>query len=343
MLGEISEVGILGAGLGGLAAAIKLADGGVKVNVFERKASVGSGFGYHVNALRDYGMGALYELHELGLDLEPCSRIQKVFRLAPGVRSETQGSSYVLFERGNGENSLENQLYRLCLEKGVNFKFNAKIPFDADEVKVVATGAPRDKRNILGVGYAYPMEEISLLGDELAMVYDNGLAPQGYVCLLPGSKEAMLLSVSFTELNRSELKKKLDLGLEGGLLGPFLGSASPRKSIFGYGYVQEDPISSAEQYGKLFVGESCGFQDARRGFGISYALDTGITAAQSILLEVPYNQLLRDRFGTEFQNLWAARQRQNGFTNEDYVHMLTGLGEVIKVNSYVDWKSEAGR
>jgi len=342
MLGENKEVCIVGAGIAGLAAAIKLANEGFRVSVHERKTSIGSKFGYHVNAVKEYEVSwALKELKRLGLEYQPCTYIKRVIRIAPAASSETYGTSYVLFERGSGEYSLENQMYDLCVERCVKFCFRSKISPSAEGIDIVATGAPNDLRNILGVGYAYSMNKINLAMDELYLIYDNDIAPHGYVCLMPGPRDAMLLSVSFTEQNRMRLKKRLDVSLESGLLDSVLGKALAEKNIFGYGYVREDPILNAQKDGKLYVGESCGFQDARRGFGVDYALSTGIIAAQSIISGVPYRELLKYRYGSEFKDLWAARQRLNSLTNDDYNLMISSMGPKANINEYAKWKKES--
>ncbi|MFB3763807.1 MAG: NAD(P)-binding protein [Methanotrichaceae archaeon] len=339
MSGDGRNVHILGAGLAGLAAAIKLVNNGFEVSVHDRKASIGSKFGYHVNAIREQVVsGALEELKRLGLEYRPCAYIKKAIRIAPAASSETYGTSYVLFERGRGEDSLENQMYDLCAELGVEFCFQSKLSSNAKVIDIVATGAPKDLRNILGVGYAYSMDKINLAMDELYLVYDNGIAPQGYVCLMPGPRDAMLLSVSFTEQNRVRLKKMLDAGLESGVLDSALSGALAEKNIFGYGYVQEDPILNAQKNGRLYVGESCGFQDARRGFGVDYALSTGLIAAQSIISGVPYRELLSCKYGNEFKDLWAAREKLNHLTNNDYSLMISSSGPKANINEYAKQK-----
>ena len=46
-----------------------------------------------------------------------------------------------------------------------------------------------------------------------------------------------------------------------------------------------------DEYNKLFIGEAGGFQDYLFGFGIQYAIKSGLFAAKSISENIPFNQL----------------------------------------------------
>lgn len=333
-------VRILGAGIAGLTAAICLARQGVKVKVIEKKKSIGSKFGFHINALRLYEESDfLQELEQLGVQLSPSGKITRMIKKSPSVLRCIEGDLYLVFERGDGRESIEMQLFRTAVKEGVEFEFGRFAT--ADEADIIATGAPMDRFNMLGVGYIFELDGSNLRPEEVILVYDHHIAPAGYLCFLPSRDRFMLLSVSFTLLQPRALFARLDAALGGDeFFKETVGRARLLQKVTGMGYYAEDPIAQAMQDGKLYIGEAAGFQDARRGFGIRYAVISGILAAESVLRNRDFRILLADAFGREFDRLNEKRKWINASCcNEYFDRWMMKLPVKSSINEYLCWKN----
>ena len=115
---------VVGAGLGGLVAAINLRREGREVLVLERENRVGGSSLYHPSpqgtpadpdALKGY----------TGIDFRPCFKRFEGRSVVYGemVRLDTEAISSWLLERGPRSTSLDSYLYNIAVEEGVRFEF----------------------------------------------------------------------------------------------------------------------------------------------------------------------------------------------------------------------------
>jgi len=142
------EVEIVGAGLAGLTAAITLARRGYRVTVYEGRERVGGEMSYADSTLLD--LEAVRK--SLGPEIEEALEPWTVTRAwAYGKRYEfglPRGVEGYMVERGKGENSLENILYRRALEEGVEVVLGKRL--SKDELRelppgtILATGLDRE-------------------------------------------------------------------------------------------------------------------------------------------------------------------------------------------------------
>lgn len=149
------EVEIVGAGLAGLTAAITLAGRGYRVTVYEGKERVGGDMSYADSTLMD--LEAVRSA--LGLEVEEALEPWTVTRAwAYGRRYEfglPRGVEGYTVERGKGEHSLENVLYRRALEEGVEVVLGRR--FSKEELKalpprtIMATGLDREGLEALDI------------------------------------------------------------------------------------------------------------------------------------------------------------------------------------------------
>lgn len=331
------RVSIAGAGISGLSAAIQLAQHGWDVHVFEMKNRVASGAGHHTEGIRNYlGRDGLEEIRSWGFRVEPFSLATRVVRKSPSFVSTVRGVSYYLVERGGRPNSLEAQLYRQAVHLGVTFHF--KEPADLERTEIIATGAPVGRVNIVAAGFRFSKQGSHLGPDTIYAVFDNEYAPHGYLCVLPGSTDNSVYAVSWSDLRFASLLRRVERARELPMLSEVLGTARRLGGIYGRGYVAADPISLAKMTDHLFVGEAAGFQDALGGFGIRYALLTGMLAANAIAEGRDYQELLRREFGDEFKIAAQQREMLKRANNEVYDKMLQGLGRETFVNEYESWR-----
>ncbi|MEW5735568.1 MAG: FAD-dependent oxidoreductase [Thermodesulfobacteriota bacterium] len=135
---------IAGAGLAGLTAAITLARQGVSVRVLEAREKIGHGYSLADSSYLDPEAVESY----LGVDIRPALSPWPYTRIyAYGLRREVahpRGAKAYTIERGQGENSLENVLYRQALASGVTVELKSRLaPSELRDLppgSIIATG-----------------------------------------------------------------------------------------------------------------------------------------------------------------------------------------------------------
>jgi flavin-dependent dehydrogenase len=279
------RVTVVGAGPAGLACAIALAGAGRTVVLREWHRQVGTRFHGDFQGLENWSeeRDVLDELRAAGIEISfehhavfdgtafdaSCNRYH--------VRSERP--LYYLVRRGRDDRTLDSALLNQAIAAGVEVR-------RADRVEAIAGPAvlaagPR-KADAIAVGYLFDTEMSE--GDWIA--FDDRLAPLGYAYLLVHRGRGTVASCMFTGFKRQaeHVEKTVAFfrehaGLEMRNPRPFGGFANfrlPRTAIQG---------------GHPVIGEQAGFQDALAGFGMRYALRSGLLAARSIIEGTNYTSL----------------------------------------------------
>ncbi len=151
----MKKIHIVGAGLGGMVAALNLADRGYQVHVHEAAGELG-GIGnfhpsLHVTPIHRERMSAF-----IGVD------ISEHFIPTDLLRFWIQEDAYCMryptlcfVERGNRPTSLDRHLYRHCEERGVAFSFNDPVrsPADLPPGSIIACGLHPALYRELGIPY----------------------------------------------------------------------------------------------------------------------------------------------------------------------------------------------
>lgn len=332
---------IAGAGLAGMTAALVLARAGRAVEVFDSKKELLPSSGPHSEGIRNYrATDALVELRSVGFDLEPFATVQRTVRASPHARTELMGPAHYLFARGREPDTVDQVLYARAAAAGARFHFGS--PLGPGEADIVATGPPKDQTQILGAGYTFSAAGSPLSRDAAYALFDNAVAPAGYLAITPGVTYHSIYSVSWSEFDYGRLLADVHKAFEVPWIREILGTSTFVGKIHGRAHVLPDPIASAERGGALYVGEAGGFQDAVAGFGFRYAALTGGLAAQAVLQGEDYRGLLRDVFGREFEESWAFRERLNRASNDDYDSMFAALGPRITLEAYVAQRGARG-
>ncbi len=280
------HITIAGAGPAGLACAIVLARAGRRVVVHEHQNRVGARFHGDFQGL-DNWTGDSNVLDELG-----SHGIRANFECHPvrgGIAYDAWGATYpysssapiyYLVRRGKDAGTLDSGLLQQALDAGVEVRFGNR--YHANDARIVSCG-PRGA-DVIAVGYLFQTE----MPDGAWICFNRELAPQGYSYLLIHAGRGTVASCIFTDFKREQhyLQKTVDFFRE--CVG--MKMDSPRK--FG-GYGNYFLPKTGIRGGSLVLGESAGFQDPLAGFGIRYALRSGILAARSLLEGVDYNSLWR--------------------------------------------------
>jgi hypothetical protein len=187
---------------------------------------------------------------------------------------------YYLVRRGNDDGTLDHGFLQQALEAGVEVRFEQRYP--SDETCVVSSG-PR-AADVIAVGYLFQTK----MSDGAWICFNRELAPLGYSYLLVHRGRGTVASCMFADFKRKNhyLERTIEFFRE--RVG--LRMEEPRK--FG-GYGNYDVPGTAVQRGSLLLGERAGFQDPLAGFGIRYAIRSGILAVRSLLDGADYNSLWR--------------------------------------------------
>lgn len=283
------EIHVLGAGLSGLSAAIILARSGKDVHVHEIREDSGARFDGDFQGIENWTSGVDFfdEMKNWGLD--PNEFKSDSFGIIDLIHPDdvisnpkTDGVAFRVVERGTAAHTIDQGFKRMALESGVNIHYKAnRAPEECD---IVAAG-PKES-SAVAFGEIFETEHPNIvafqLNDKLApgaysyMIIIDGV---GLICTClwrkqRGSGRFLNETIAWYEqnyqLNRRPIKRvggKGDFGL-------------PKK------YVHE---------GRIYVGEAGGLQDFMWGFGMRYAITSGVLAAKAILDECDYEREVRKR------------------------------------------------
>lgn len=339
----MKTIRIAGAGVSGLTAAVTLANGGVPVEVYEilpfhtwRSVSKG------IQAIRNYEarQDILDRFKGMGIRFVKPYPVYREVRYSPSFKqieifSKDRPIFYCLSR--NPPNSIMSDLFDEAARKNVTFKFGSTVK----NPDITASG-PRVRRISV---FAYHYEKTNCDGS-IHIFLDNRYASHGYIGILPHHDGEMTLgSASF---NRSEdvsaLKQKLDRFIEASpIVKDFLKGAKRAQIISDY--EDYDALGTAKAENSILTGEAAGFMDASRGFGLSYAVESGYLAAKSIIENSSYDELWKGSFGEEISRYYLRRKQLARLNNTDYEkiigEMIQRYGPQISVERYADFKSSS--
>jgi flavin-dependent dehydrogenase len=285
--GMSDPVIVVGAGPAGLACAIRLARNGCKVVLREAHDTAGMRFHGDFQGLENWSSetDVLDELTKMGImtnfDRHPV--YSGIAFDAWGGRHEVKSERplYYLVRRGREPGTLDQSLLAQAKELGVALHFNDR----AGHVHGpgVLAGGPR-RADAIAAGYVFATD----MPDGNWICFDNDLAPLGYSYLLVYGGRGTVASCMFTGFKREAEYVARTVAAFEDRAGLMMRDARP----FG-GFANFRLPRTAVQGGHPVVGEQAGFQDALAGFGMRYAMRSGILAARSLMEGVDYAALWR--------------------------------------------------
>ncbi len=283
---EEKAVTVVGAGPAGLACAIALARSGRRVVVREWHASVGHRFHDDFQGLENWSsdQDVLDEMQAAGIaptfDHVAVSRGMLFDSSGRAYQAWSARPLYCLVHRGAASGTLDHALLDQAIALGVVVRFADRV--ETIEGPAVLAGGPRIA-DAIAVGYVFDTN----MPDGDWLVLDNRLARLGYAYLLVHGGRGTVATCMFTGFKKQEDHLKETVAFFAERAG--LVMRNPRS--FG-GFANFRLPRTANQGGHLVIGEQAGFQDALAGFGMRYALRSGLLAAR-ILEGADYTALWR--------------------------------------------------
>lgn len=315
---------VIGAGPGGLVAAINLAKLGFEVIVHEKKRDVGTRFHGDFQGLEnwttDEGVPAF--LDSIGIAINfACHPFYSSECYGPNLKKisiRTRNPLFYLIERGVNKSSLDQGLKRQALDRGVKILWHQNVKTIPEGIVIIATGPRRVDGLAKGIVFK------TTHADRSAAFLDNKIAPRAYAYLLVKNGKGTFATCMFEDFKNEKLYFKRALETMQKLIK--IDTLEPKE--FG-GYGNFFLKSSFTRNGRvLYVGESAGFQDALWGFGIKLAMLSGYLAAQSIATGKSYDQLCKKHIEPLLKVSLANRLIYYHLGNKGYQWSLNRLAKV---------------
>ncbi|MEE2624837.1 MAG: NAD(P)-binding protein [Candidatus Thermoplasmatota archaeon] len=286
---DARPIHILGAGLSGLAAATILARAGRDVHVHEIREDSGARFDGDFQGIENWTSGVDFfdEMRDWGLN--PSEFKSDVFDVIDLVHPDdvvtqprTDGVAFRIVQRGTEEHTIDQGLKRMAIDAGAQIHYSSRR--EPEDCHIVAAGPRESSAVAFGEIFHtdHPNHVTFQLNDKLApgaysyLIIIDGI---GLICTClwrQQRKSSRYLNETIAwyeqhyDLNRRSIKRvggKGDFGL-------------PTR------YVHE---------GRYYVGEAGGLQDFMWGFGMRYAITSGVLAAKAVLRESDYEAEVRRR------------------------------------------------
>lgn len=278
-------VSIVGAGPAGLMAAITLLRHGMPARVLEMHADVGQRLSGDFQGLENWSTrkDAAELLGDMGIEMNfLCEPYSKGMVFARGMEPSHVSSArpiFYLVRRGPMPGALDAALKEQALALGAEIVFNQRVN-DLPRGAVVTTGPRAACMVAAGMTFETPSE------DRAVVALDDSLAPKGYAYLLVHGGLGTLATVLYRDYRKANacLERTVDFFRDKTGLRT---KNEKRFGAFGNFFIRESNVRE----GRLYAGESAGFQDCLWGFGLRYALRSGYLAAKSIIEGSGYDAL----------------------------------------------------
>lgn len=328
--GMIKEpIQIAGAGPAGLAAAITLARAGCRVVIHEAQREVGYRFQRDLQGLENWTteQDVLEALEGLGIMTTgfaclPCWHGTVFDAWGRAYEVVSEAPLFYMVERGPGPLSLDTALLVQAQSCGVEVRFNSRL--DRLEGPGMLAAGPKTT-DAIAVGYHFE----TTMKNGFWAICDDNLAPQGYAYLLVMNGRGTVKTCMFSGFKEKRQYIQRTLEAFRRLVGLEMIHPRPHGGVGHFGIPQ-----SAYSGLHPLVGEQAGFQDMLWGFGMRWAILSGVLAARSLLKGSDYDALWRRELGP-----WL----QAAVVNRGFYRLLGNRGYRWVLRRYVARQRDARR
>ena len=287
-LAEDDAIHIMGAGLSGLAAATILAKAGRDVHVHDIRADSGARFdgdfqgienwtsdNDFIDDMRSWGLDPdefkFTEFHEVDA-IDPEDQIRKAW--SPTV-------AFRVIERGTAEHTIDQGMKRQAVAAGAKLHYKSRVK--PEDCHIIATG-PKGTSAV-----AYGEIFHTTFPNHVSFHFNDKLAPGAYAYLIVIDGVGLICTCLWRK------QKKSDRFLNETIAWyenhyPNL-DRKPFKRVGGKGDFTINQYYKVK--GRYYIGEAGGLQDFMWGFGMRYAITSGVYAAHDILGKGDYEKSVR--------------------------------------------------
>lgn len=322
---------VVGAGPAGLAAAITLARAGRRVVLHEVHGEVGYRFQHDLQGLENWTSreDVLETLQCLGVTTDfvhlPCCEgvVFDSRERAYAIRSPAP--LFYMVERGPGPGTLDSALLNQARQLGVEVRFNSRV--DRIEGTGVLAVGPR-AADAIAVGYHFD----TTMGNGFWAICDDNLAPKGYAYLLVMNGRGTVKSCMFTGFKQEQLYVQRTVAAFQRLVGLQMHNPRPHGGVGNF----RIPVSAVSGR-RPVVGEQAGFQDTLWGFGMRFAIFSGVLAARSLVEECDYDRLWRRELEPLLRVSFVNRAIYEALGNAGYAWFLRRQERRGDARHYLHW------
>ena len=283
------RIDILGAGLSGLSAATILSREGYDVHVYEIRADSGARFDGDFQGIENWTSDTDFfdEMREWGFDPEefkatPFNIIDLIHPDDVITQPSTDKPAFRVVERGTDSHCIDQGFKRMAQAAGATIHYETRKALE--ECDIIAAG-PKES-SAIAFGEIFHTDHPNHVSFQL----NDKLAPGAYSYLIIIDGIGLICTCLWRQQKKSSryLNETIAWYEEHYEL-----NRRPIKRVGGKG-----DFSLPDRYiheGRHYVGEAGGLQDFMWGFGMRYAITSGVLAAHSILERCDYEKEIRGR------------------------------------------------
>ncbi len=283
------RIDILGAGLSGLSAATILSREGYDVHVYEIRADSGARFDGDFQGIENWTSDTDFfdEMREWGFDPEefkatPFNIIDLIHPDDVITQPSTDKPAFRVVERGTDSHCIDQGFKRMAQAAGATIHYETRKALE--ECDIIAAG-PKES-SAIAFGEIFHTDHPNHVSFQL----NDKLAPGAYSYLIIIDGIGLICTCLWRQQKKSSryLNETIAWYEEHYEL-----NRRPIKRVGGKG-----DFSLPDRYiheGRYYVGEAGGLQDFMWGFGMRYAITSGVLAAHSIMERCDYEKEIRGR------------------------------------------------